>query len=73
MTRPTEAAQPSSSDASTRDAIAILLEQAPGAGSGAGDTAAALVEVYERMEQSYRAAAIAGRVPAQASSTTNFA
>lgn len=65
--------QAAGEQASTEDAIEVLLRSARVAGVLDGDTAATLVELYERIERAYRAAAMAGRASGQVSSTTNFA
>lgn len=50
------------------DPVGGLLASVPD--FGAGDTAAALVEIYESIERTYRAATMAGYAPTTASSTT---
>lgn len=47
-----------------------LLAQLPGA--GLSDTAQALVEIYESVERSYRAAVMAGEVHPRVAQSTNY-
>ena len=47
-----------------------LLSSLPSAGTV--DTASALMEVYEAVERSYRAAVMAGEVQPSASQSTNY-
>ena len=58
-------------EASTGDAVEVLLGANSVESNLISETAAALVEVYEGIEQHYRAAATAGQTRSRASATTN--
>jgi hypothetical protein len=58
-------------EASTDDAVDILLRSNSTSSNTISETAAALVEVYEGIEQHYRAAANVGQARSRASASTN--